>query len=68
MTRKSRRELERTVGDLDGGDGKDWSAPLTAEEKDQLAGSVDVEAWDRRPKTREVLRGLMYAAKEARAT
>ncbi|MDS0284737.1 hypothetical protein [Haloarcula onubensis] len=68
MTRPSRRDLERTVDELAAEDGKDWSAPLTAEEKDQLAGSVDVEAWDRRPKSREVLRGLVYAAKEARAT
>jgi len=68
MTRKSRRELERTVDDLDGGDSKDWSAPLTAEEKDQFASGIDVEAWDQTSKSREVLRGLMCAAKEARAT
>jgi len=66
VTRKSRRELERDLDDLEGGShAGDYGAPLTPEERAALGN--DADAWDETPTSRAVFRMLAQAAQEAEA-
>lgn len=66
MTRKSKREIENALEEIES-DEEELGRPFDEAELERLAdSSIDVEAWSQTAQRRAVLRALMNAGREDR--